>query len=84
MYETLTGTQRVDMEVVGTSEVKMFCKDYVEHATVMFILSTIACFVVIISLVHFLVSLSLNLFSSSSLMLGQSAYESLPYPKILD
>ena len=48
------------MEVVGTSEVKMFCKDYVEHATVMFILSTIACFVVIISLVHFLMALSAN------------------------
>jgi hypothetical protein len=29
------------MEVVGTSEVKMFCKDYVEHATVMFILGPI-------------------------------------------
>jgi hypothetical protein len=39
------------MEVVGTAEVKMFCKDYVESATVMFILSTIACFVVIVSLV---------------------------------
>ena len=47
----IAGTQRVDMEVVGTSEVKMFCKDYVESATVMFILSTIACFVVIVSLV---------------------------------
>ena len=54
------GTQRVDMEVVGTSEVKMFCKDYVESATVMFILSTIACFIVIISLVHFLMALSAN------------------------
>ncbi len=48
------------MEVVGIAEVKVFCKDYVEHATIMFILSTIACFVVIVSLVHFLMALSAN------------------------
>jgi len=56
----LEGTQRVDMEVVGIAEVKVFCKDYVEHATIMFILSTISCFVVIVSLVHFLMALSAN------------------------
>ncbi len=51
---------RENMEVRGPAEIKMFCKDYVEHATVMFILATIACFIVIISLVHFLMALSAN------------------------
>lgn len=54
------GTQRVDMEVEGVDEIKLFCKDYVEHATLMFILATVACFIVIVSLVHFLMALSAN------------------------
>ena len=48
------------MEVEGPAEVKMFCKDFVEHATVMFILATISCLVVILSLVHFLMALAAN------------------------
>ncbi len=48
------------MEVRGPAEVKMFCKDFVEHATVMFILATLSCFLVILSLVHFLMALSAN------------------------
>lgn len=56
----IAGTIREYMEVRGKAEIKMFCKDYVEHATIMFILSTVACFVVIISLVHFLMALSAN------------------------
>ena len=56
----LIGTQRVDMEVEGVDEIKLFCKDYVEHATLMFILATVACFIVIVSLVHFLMALSAN------------------------
>lgn len=40
-----------DMEVCESHEVKLFCKDYVEKAEVMFILATVACFLVILSLV---------------------------------
>lgn len=54
------GTMKENMEVRGPAEIKMFCKDYVEHAEVMFILSTVSCFIVIISLVHFLMALSAN------------------------
>jgi len=54
------GTERVHMEVRGPEEIKMFCKDYVEHAMVMFILATVSCFIVIISLVHFLMALAAN------------------------
>jgi len=49
-----------NMEVRGPAEIKMFCKDYVEHAEVMFILATVSCFIVIVSLVHFLMALSAN------------------------
>lgn len=54
------GTQREHMEIRGTSEIKIFCKDIVENATVMFIMATIASVLVIISLVHFLMALSAN------------------------
>jgi len=54
------GTQRVNMEVEGPNEIKMFCKDYVEKAELMFILATIACLVVVLSLVHFLMALAAN------------------------
>ena len=55
-----TGTQKEHMEVKGPAEVKMFCKDFVEHATVMFILATFSSLVVILSLVHFLMALAAN------------------------
>ena len=48
------------MEVRGPAEIKMFCKDYVEDAEVMFLLSTAASVLVIVSLVHFLMALSAN------------------------
>ena len=48
------------MEVRGPAEIKMFCKDFVEDAEVMFVLATAACVLVIISLVHFLMALSAN------------------------
>lgn len=44
-------TRPQDMEVCDAHEIKLFCKDYVERAEVMFILATVACFLVIISLV---------------------------------
>ena len=48
------------MEVDGPAEIKMFCKDYVERAEIMFIMATLSCVLVIISLVHFLMALSAN------------------------
>ena len=49
-----------DMQVCGAEELKMFCKDYVEVAEVSFILSTVAAFVVSLSIVHYLMCLSSN------------------------
>jgi len=54
------GTQKVNMVVEGQAEIKMFCKDYVQRAEVMFILATVACVLVVLSLVHFLMALSAN------------------------
>ena len=54
------GTDKALMVVEGTTEIKLFCKDFIEHATVMFSLATISCFIVILSLVHFLMALSAN------------------------
>ena len=48
------------MVVEGQAEIKMFCKDYVQRAEVMFILATVACVLVVLSLVHFLMALSAN------------------------
>lgn len=53
-------TKPSDMEVCEAHEVKLFCKDYVERAEVMFILATVACLLVIISLIHYLMCLSAN------------------------
>nr|CAD7409552.1 unnamed protein product [Timema poppensis] len=44
-------TRPEDMEVCDTHELKLFCKDYVERAEIMFILATVACLLVILSLV---------------------------------
>ena len=49
-----------NMEVKGDQEIKQFCVDYVQYAEVMFILATVSCFIVIVSLVHFLMALSAN------------------------
>jgi len=53
-------TTRDLMEVKGTAEIKQFCKDFVENSTIMFTLASISCFIVILSLVHFLMALSAN------------------------
>ena len=53
-------TQKVNMLVEGQAEIKMFCKDYVQRAEVMFILATVSCMLVVLSLVHFLMALSAN------------------------
>ena len=53
------GSQRVNMLVEGP-EIKQFCIDYVQRAEIMFLIATAACVQVILSLVHFLMSLSGN------------------------
>lgn len=45
------GTRQEHMKVCETQEVKLFCKDYVEKAEVMFILATAATLLIILSLV---------------------------------
>ena len=52
--------QKVNLLVKGQLELKMFCIDYVQRAEVMFILATISCTLVVISLVHFLMALAAN------------------------
>ncbi|XP_014467424.1 PREDICTED: proteolipid protein DM beta isoform X2 [Dinoponera quadriceps] len=53
-------TRMQDMQVCGAQEVKLFCKDFVEKAEVMFILATVASMLVILSLIHYLMCLSAN------------------------
>merc|ERR1712001_256621 len=53
-------TDKDNMVVKGNNEVHLFCKNFIERAEIMFILSTISCFLVVISLVHFLMALSAN------------------------
>lgn len=48
-------TRPEDLQVCETHEIKLFCKDYVERAEVMFILATVACLLVILSLVSMFV-----------------------------
>ncbi|XP_049808068.1 neuronal membrane glycoprotein M6-a isoform X1 [Schistocerca nitens] len=52
-------TPPADMEVCE-DELKLFCKDYVERAEVMFILASVSCLLVILSLIHYLMCLSAN------------------------
>ncbi|XP_043253509.1 neuronal membrane glycoprotein M6-a isoform X2 [Colletes gigas] len=53
-------TRVEDMKVCGPQEVKLFCKDFVEKAEVMFILATVAAMLVVLSLIHYLMCLSAN------------------------
>lgn len=45
------GTRQEHMKVEGESNVKAFCKDYVEKVTIMFILAAVSAVLVILSLV---------------------------------
>jgi len=54
------GTQKDNLLVQGQLEIKQFCIDYVQRAEVMFILATVSCTLVVISLVHFLMALAAN------------------------
>lgn len=55
-----SGTLQERMIVRGDHDVKLFCKDYVEKAEVMFIIAAAACVLVILSLVHYLMCLAAN------------------------
>lgn len=48
------------MKICDTFERKAFCKDGVEKAEIMFILATLSCLLIILSLVHYLMCLSAN------------------------
>lgn len=54
------GTEKVNMVVEGQAEMKLFCKDFIQRAEVMFILATVSCTLVVLSQVHFLMSLAAN------------------------
>ncbi|XP_066146353.1 proteolipid protein DM beta isoform X2 [Euwallacea fornicatus] len=54
------GTRQEHMKVEGESNVKAFCKDYVEKVEIMFILATVSAVLVILSLVHYLMCLAAN------------------------
>lgn len=49
-----------DMKICEKFEIKAFCKDGVEPAETMFILATLSCLLIILSLVHYLMCLSAN------------------------
>lgn len=54
------GQREEDMNVCEAHEVKAFCKDGVEAAVPMFILALMACLLIILSLVHYLMCLAAN------------------------
>lgn len=54
------GTRDEDMKICEKFEIKAFCKDGVEKAEVMFILATLSCLLIILSLIHYLICLSAN------------------------
>ncbi|XP_017782949.1 PREDICTED: neuronal membrane glycoprotein M6-b isoform X2 [Nicrophorus vespilloides] len=55
-----SGHHQEHMKVCGDQDVKLFCKDYVEKAEIMFILATVSCILIIMSLIHYLMCLAAN------------------------
>ncbi|KAG1696982.1 hypothetical protein GQR58_006101 [Nymphon striatum] len=53
-------TKYEDLSICSEGRVKQLCKDYVEQAEVLYILSTAACILVVISLVQYLICLAAN------------------------
>lgn len=53
------GVNQQDMNICET-KVKAFCKDGVEKCEIMFILATVSCLLIILSLVHYLMCLAAN------------------------
>lgn len=49
-----------DMQVCGPAEVKMFCSDFIYNIHVNLAISSVACFLVLLSLVNYLMCLSAN------------------------
>ncbi|XP_058828689.1 neuronal membrane glycoprotein M6-a isoform X2 [Topomyia yanbarensis] len=54
------GVKQEDMNICEQSKVKAFCKDGVEKCEIMFILATVSCMLIILSLVHYLMCLAAN------------------------
>ncbi|XP_022239336.1 proteolipid protein DM beta-like [Limulus polyphemus] len=54
------GTKYENLLICSEGKIKEFCKDYVEQAVVMYILATVACVLIIISLIHYGISLAAN------------------------
>ncbi|XP_055594783.1 neuronal membrane glycoprotein M6-a isoform X2 [Uranotaenia lowii] len=54
------GVKQEDMTICEQSKVKAFCKDGVEKCEIMFILATVSCLLIILSLVHYLMCLAAN------------------------
>lgn len=55
-----SGVRQEDLNICGNINIKAFCKDSVEQAEIMFILATVACLLIILSLVHYLMCLAAN------------------------
>lgn len=51
---------KIEHMKVCENDIKLFCKDYVEKAEVMFIIASAACILIILSLVHYLMCLAAN------------------------
>lgn len=54
------GTRQEDLRICEKFKIKAFCKDAVEQAEIMFILASVACLLIILSLVHYLMCLAAN------------------------
>jgi hypothetical protein len=54
------GTKQEHLKICDNYQIKVFCKDTVENAEVMFILGTLAAMLVIFSLIHYMICLSAN------------------------
>ncbi|KAL0269026.1 UNVERIFIED_CONTAM: hypothetical protein PYX00_010770 [Menopon gallinae] len=59
MFPNTTQVQQ-HLKICEPNDIKLFCKDFVEKAEVVFIAAAIASFVVVLSLVHYLMCLSAN------------------------
>lgn len=53
-------TKIEDMKLCEPGQIKRFCRDFVEPAEMMYILATVACLLIVISLVHYLMCLVAN------------------------
>jgi len=54
------GTREEHMKVCGENDIKLFCRDYVENAELMFILASAGTVLIILSLIHYLMCLAAN------------------------